>query len=305
MIALGIVLSPLLGGADVSTGAASLAELGPAVLFGGYAMMIAALLVAGFVMVRFFDRRPFAGIGIGLHDRWATELAQGLVLGALFITAVVFLLSLFGFVRLSPAGAAPAEAARHLLTHLAIFVFVAVLEELVFRGYALQLLEEGFSHFGGRAGKWIAALLLSIPFGVTHYFNSGGTVVGALSTGLAGLILSVAYFRTRSLWLPIGMHITWNYFMAAVYSLPVSGETLPDTAFHAAVTGPDWATGGSFGPEGSLLAFLMMGVMALFLLRSRGIFVSAKAAAWFPAPGERRGDRGADEMEMDEETPAG
>ena len=303
MIALGIVLAPLLGRADVSVGASSLEDLGPAVLFGNYAMMIAGLLVAGYVMVRFFDRRPFAGIGFGLHERWGTELLTGLVLGALFITAVVLLQSLFGAVRLSPAGGDAGEILTRLLVNAALFACVAVFEELAFRGYALQLLEEGFSLFGDRAGKWIAALLLSIPFGVTHYFNTGGTLTGAISTGLAGLILSLAYFRTRSLWLPIGMHITWNFFMAAVYSLPVSGETRPGTPFHAAVDGPVWGTGGSFGPEGSLFAFLMMIILAVVLARSRGIFVSAKAAAWFPAP-EDRAMKGKEEI-METETPAG
>ncbi|MBN1826603.1 MAG: CPBP family intramembrane metalloprotease [Candidatus Eisenbacteria bacterium] len=287
VIALGIVFSPLLGRTEFSVGATSLEDIGPGFVLAGYAMLIAALLVAGYVMTRFLDRRPFAGIGLGLHERWGTELGTGLVLGAFFITAVVLLQTLAGSVRLSPAGGDPGGVAARLLVHAAIFVCVAVLEELAFRGYALQLLAEGFSLFGDRAGKIVAALLLSIPFGVTHYFNTGGTLTGALSTGLAGLILSLAYFRTRSLWLPIGMHVTWNFFMAAVYSLPVSGEILPRTPFDASVGGPVWASGGSFGPEGSLFAFLVMIGMAVFLMRCRGLFISEKAAAWFPAPAER------------------
>jgi membrane protease YdiL (CAAX protease family) len=148
-----------------------------------------------------------------------------------------------------------------------------------------------------RIGKIGAALLLSAPFGWIHAFNEGGTWAGALSTGSAGLLLSLAYFRTRSLWLPVGMHISWNFSIAWIFSLPVSGEKIPTTWFDATVSGPAWLSGGTFGPEGSVLAFLAMGVLASFFVRSRRIDPSPQSVAWVPPPEERKPERAEEETQ--------
>jgi len=133
-------------------------------------------------------------------------------------------------------------------------------------------------------GKFGAALLLSVPFGIAHYFNEGGTITGAVATGMAGLLLCIAYFRTRSLYLPIGIHITWNFTMAWIFGLPVSGEVLPNPAMHGKALDPVWLSGGSFGPEGSVLCFIGMVVMAIFIMKARVLAPSPSAVAWYPPP---------------------
>jgi len=243
----------------------------------GYLLIAVCVFAAGAVAARFFDRRSVASVGLGFHRGWAKELGCGLLMGALFITAIALVQIVTGVLRLEPSGVPPGVLLSQFFLYFVFFTGVALVEELLFRGYPLQALAEGI-------GKIPAAILLSAPFGITHYFNEGGTWVGALSTGFAGLLLTLAYFRTRSLWLPVGMHITWNMTMGWVFSTPVSGEVLPRTLFTSETSGPAWLSGGSFGPEGSVLAFAGMAVMAVIIYRSRRFDPSDEAAAWFPPP---------------------
>lgn len=280
LIGVMIAIGPLIAGTGELTQEANLSELPPSLMILFNVSMSAILFGVSVLMVRVFDKRPIAGIGLGFHSRWNVELGAGLILGALFITAVVILQTVCGTVVLSWPGLGAGFLFREFFVYLLLFATVAFLEELLFRGYLLQLFAEGL-------GKVGAALLLSIPFGIAHVFNEGGTIIGAVATGAAGLLLCLAYFRTRSLWLPIGMHITWNFTMAWIYSLPVSGETLPAPPFRATVSGPDWITGGSFGPEGSLFAFLAILVMFLYILKSRNFDASEDGAAMYPPPEER------------------
>jgi membrane protease YdiL (CAAX protease family) len=248
-------------------------------VLAGYAVLVGSVFLAGAVLARFIDRRPIAGIGLGFHARWARELGLGFLLGAIFITAVTGTLAAAGWVSVARSGTAAAPWARGFLVQFVLFLEVALLEELLFRGYPLQALAEGI-------GKAPAAILLSAVFGVIHASNPGGNAVAALSTGCAGLLLSVAYFRTRSLWLPVGIHLAWNFVLGSVLSLPVSGERLSDTYLITEISGPEWMTGGAFGPEAGLPAFAAMGVLAAYLGFSRRVFPAPEAISWYPSPEE-------------------
>lgn len=132
-----------------------------------------------------------------------------------------------------------------------------------------------------------ASILLAGPFGLAHCFNEGGTMVGAVATGMGGLMLSIAYFRTRSLWLPVGIHITWNFFLGYMFALPVSGETVKTVPFVADISGPEWLSGGTFGPEGSILCFTSLVVLAVYLLRSQQCDATEDAVEAYPPQRDR------------------
>jgi len=279
-VLLSLLLTPFRNQFEMPEEMTGLRDLSMPLVIFGFLLIAACVGAAGAVAARFFDRRSVASIGLGFHRRWAKEFGLGLLMGALFITAIALVQIAAGALRLEPSGVAPGVLISQFFLYLLFFTGVSLTEELIFRGYPLQALAEGI-------GKIPAAILLSAPFGIVHYFNEGGTGVGALSTGFAGLLLALAYFRTRSLWLPVGMHITWNLTMGWVFSMPVSGEVLPRTLFTAETSGPAWLSGGSFGPEGSVLAFAGMAVMAFVIYRSRRFDPSDEAAAWFPPPEER------------------
>lgn len=245
-------------------------------------LIIIAVLVASFVLARFFDKRPFASIGLGLHGKWIRELSIGLLMGAAFISIIVFIQLLAGCVRLNWSGFSGPVLLQECLPYALLFITVGFQEELLFRGYLLQSLAEGI-------GKVWATVIMSIPFGILHFFNEGGTAVGAIATGVAGILLCIAYFRTRSLWLPIGIHITWNFTMSWIFGLPVSGEQLPDPLLQGTVGDPIWLSGGQFGPEGSVLCFIGIGAMILMIVRSRAFAPCPRTVEWYPSPEERAG----------------
>jgi hypothetical protein len=146
--------------------------------------------------------------------------------------------------QLNPAGAG--MITKTLLVSIVVFVFAAAAEEILFRGYPLQTLTRAQL-------AWLGVLLTSVPFAAVHLQNPN-TVPGFtfINTALAGVWLAVAYLRTRSLWLPLGLHWSWNWVQAALLGLPVSGiqRITPAPLLNATNLGPDWLTGGAYGIEG-------------------------------------------------------
>ncbi len=261
-------------------GETSLRDLNPIGVSIFNILLSIAIFVASLIVAKNLDRRRISSLGLGFHSNWQKEFGLGLFLGAAGMCAIGLVLMVTGSLHLEPAGLSGSALLKSFLTYGLLFITVGFMEELLFRGFLLQALAEG-------TNKIVAALLLSLPFGILHFFNEGGTLVGAISTGLAGLMLCIAYFRTRSLWVPIGMHITWNFANSWILSLPVSGETIAVSPFVATVTGPDWWSGGSFGPEGSVLCFLAEALLVLFLLRSRRFDAAPDSIEWYPPPEER------------------
>jgi len=226
------------------------------------------------------------------------------MLGMVCVTILVAVQLATGALHLQPSGIDAGLLARSFFLTSVLCTCLAFFEELLFRGYLLQVLAEGIEDFvslvrrsgaasgraqkfAGNAGKIVASVVLSATFGFAHYFNAGGTLTGAFATGMGGLVLSLAYFRTRSLWTPVGLHVTWNLFMGWIFSLPISGERFETVPFTATVSGPDWLTGGSFGPEAGVPAILALACMALFVARSRHLEATADAMAWYVPQRER------------------
>jgi membrane protease YdiL (CAAX protease family) len=212
-----------------------------------------ALLVMG----RAVERVPLAVFGVSLHKRWLRDVAVGLIVAMAMIVAVIGLGFLVGGVQIqwnASAGAIPLILATVLVMAIAAFN-----EELVFRGYPLQVFLKGI-------GPWPAMLLISFLFALLHIDNDGATALSTLNTAIAGIFLSLAYLETRSIWLPWGIHIGWNVGTAIVIGVPVSGI---DTAsiLKTYLKGPDIITGGEYGPENSILGTVVFLAGALLIRR--------------------------------------
>jgi membrane protease YdiL (CAAX protease family) len=152
---------------------------------------------------------------------------------------------------------------QNTLLFLLIFVGVAWSEELLSRGYHLQTIASGMNLFWG-------VLLSSAIFGVLHLGNPGANWASTLGIFLAGIFFAYGYIRTRQLWLPIGMHLGWNFFEGVVFGFPVSGlDIYPLTRIR--VLGPELWTGGEFGPEAGLIVIpaLVLGAVLIFFYTSR------------------------------------
>jgi membrane protease YdiL (CAAX protease family) len=218
------------------------------------ATAVAYLLITftTWVMLRFVDKRPLRSVGLSFHNGWGKELGQGLLFGSGMMSLIFLFEYSAGMVVIEFRGLTPEQIIPIVLNGMLLYTAVGYGEELLFRGYLFQSFTEG-------TNRTIATLSVSLLFAGAHFGNPNVSVFGLINVGLAGVWLSVAYFKTRTLWLPTGLHISWNFVQGVIFSYPVSGTTSDVTQFATAVvTGPVWLTGGTFGPEGGALATLML-----------------------------------------------
>jgi len=115
-----------------------------------------------------------------------------------------------------------------------------------------------------------AVIGVSALFGFGHYFNPQGTVLGALGTGLWGLIFSYAYVRTGSLFFSIGLHWAANWVEGSFWGLSVSGHVFEPSLIRTTLEGPEILTGGIFGPEASLFTVVTIALGILYVMRRLG-----------------------------------
>ncbi|HOC21354.1 MAG TPA: type II CAAX endopeptidase family protein [Anaerolineae bacterium] len=233
--------------------------------------MFPAVLLSVWLAGRFLDRRPFADFGFHFGRAWWADFAAGLALGALLM-AVIFLveraagwITVTDTLRTTAFGGAFALA---LCFDALLYLAVGIYEELLFRGYFLRNLAEGLrlprvSSGGALALSWA---LTSVGFGLAHASNPNASVVSTLTLIVAGLFLGWGYLLTGSLALPIGIHITWNFFQGTVFGFPVSGKAADTAFFVIKQGGPTLWTGGAFGPEAGLIGLLAMFVGSLAIV---------------------------------------
>lgn len=222
-------------------------------LFGTLLLVIVGAL--------FPDRRTFRDYGLRIRQKdWWLDLGFGLVLGA-FLLALIFAVELLaGWVAIEDYLVFPANIpsfAAAILSAVLIFLSVGIYEEVLFRGVLFKGMAEGLGNikFLGRAGGIIATLVItSALFGLAHAGNPNATAISTFNIFLAGIFLGMGYILTGELAIPIGIHITWNFFQGNVFGFPVSGTAANQTTFiGVSQGGSDLWTGGMFGPEAGLI----------------------------------------------------
>lgn len=236
-------------------------------------MMPVAFALSVWLAGRFLDRRPFADFGFHLDKDWWIDFGFGLLQGA-GLMLIIFLIELAvgwvsikgTFVKTQPDTA----FALALLSPLLTFLAVGFYEELFSRGYHLQNMAEGLNleAIGPRGAMAIATLISSAVFGLLHASNPNASFISTFNLVIAGIQLAVGYLLTGELAIPIGLHITWNFFQGNVFGFPVSGTGLRSATFIGIEQGgPELLTGGAFGPEAGLigLAAMALGVLLTML----------------------------------------
>ncbi len=233
-----------------------------------YATLCAVLLLETWMFLLLMDERSFRTLGLWFYAGWARETLGGIGIGLLLISAVVGPIAAAGAVRFTGWGEAGTSVWFHLVRTAIWLVLAATAEELLFRGYAFQRLIDS-------VGEWGAVAVLSALFALAHLQNPAATVLSTVNTALAGVVLSVAYLRTRGLWLPIGLHWAWNFTMGPVFAFPVSGLRVEPMMLRVNVAGPAWLTGGNYGPEGSVVLTVISAAAILWLALDKRIHVSS------------------------------
>lgn len=214
------------------------------------------------------EGRSFQSIGFRLDRRWGMEVLAGTLLGGVILVMVATLLLAAGGVHWvkNPWGAWWDMAAGCLF-----FLLVALHEELVFRGYMFQRLVENL-------GPWPAQLLMGLAFMAIHLNNAGISsaqpllkAITLINITLAGFLMGLAWLKTRSLALPVGIHFGWNYVQGNVLGFGVSGTSMASGFWRPMLHGPDWLTGGAVGLEGSVLCTVacLLGIALLAVFRKQ------------------------------------
>ncbi len=235
-------------------------------------MLFTTAALVGWGCGRVVEDLPWRSLGWALHRGWARDLWMGLLVGGVAVAGAFAVGYVSGGYRLSlnaPQGPASGAhwllVARTLAASGVVFLLGAAAEEMLFRGYPFQTVLRSWP-------VWVALVPTSVPFALVH-LNNPNVVPGftAANTALAGAWLAVAYWRTRSLWFPLGLHWGWNWAQGAVLGSPVSGitELTPDPLLRFADAGPAWLGGGPYGIEGGAACTLALILSILFTWRTR------------------------------------
>jgi len=234
----------------------------------------AALGVAGLGVGYLVDRRTLADYGLGLDAQWWRDAGFGVGLGVGLPTMVLAGQIAVGWTAV--AGVLPATAGGTfglgttsapigLALLVPFFVVQATAEEVIVRGYLLTNLAEGAAGYvGNRAAIVAATVLTGGLFGVLHWTNPSATLLSVTNITLYGFLLGACYVLTGRLGVAVGFHVAWNYALS-LWDFPVSGLDTGVALIATESTGPELVTGGSFGPEGGLIALpiLVVGSAAL------------------------------------------
>lgn len=210
---------------------------------------ILMVFIATWVMGR-IEKRPFGTYGIPLQGAFGKYFWQGVLWGLAFETVEILAIYALGGYSFGNVALAGATLVKYAVAWAVGFVLVGLFEESLFRGYTQFTLASGI-------GFWPAAFIISGLFGASHLSNQGEGWVGALSVFAFGIFGCFALRRTGSLWWIIGFHAATDYAETFIYSTPDSGLLAQGHLLNSTFHGPTWLTGGTIGPEGSVMDFVV------------------------------------------------
>jgi len=255
---LGVIIASIIAyfAYGVTSGEDMQAQIGTSdgIVIQGFQLLFTLITI--YLFRRFIDRRSFCSLGFQSNRPYRRDLMVGMAMGAGLIGLVFVILRTIGSIAITDIqlpGSAFAIA-------VVVMMMVGIGEELVMRGY-IQ------SNFMASMNKYIALLLTSFLFAGGHMLNPNASLLGLVNIILAGLMLGIYYVHKKNLWLPIGMHFTWNLFQGPVFGSQVSGVSF-DSIISFEITGSDLLTGGSFGFEASIVTtgLMIAAIIALHLV---------------------------------------
>ena len=244
-------------------------------LVAGTVSLAAAGLLANLLTLKIFDRRPFVDIGLHINTASVRNLLLGLAFGGGCAALMLWVPLLAGSGHLD-LHANSTFTWPSLLFYLVALFFAAAGEEMIFRGYAFQLLIE-------KIGPFATVLPIGVLFGLMHGGNPNVSWLGVLNTMLWGILLGYAFLRSRDLWLPIGLHFGWNAVLP-LFGVNLSGLTIEVSRYvYRWDLLPLWS-GGDYGPEGGLLATIFATALFFALAKAPVAVQTAAIAAVLNEP---------------------
>jgi membrane protease YdiL (CAAX protease family) len=228
-----------------------LGALLPAGLIGGSAGLLCGALLTGSGLLK-LDGMGLGSLGFYASAEAVSETGKGFGLGVTLGLVVVGLMAAMGGLQWEAGVGSPAEWVWSGMSGALLLLLPAAAEEAFLRGYPLQALAEVW-------GRSNAVAVTAFAFGLLHLGNPDAGVLSTANVMIAGVLLGVVYIKTLSLWWATGVHLGWNWAHGFVADVPVSGLEVMDTPMYDSVPmGSPWIGGGSFGPEGSVVATVVV-----------------------------------------------
>ncbi|HZS57624.1 MAG TPA: type II CAAX endopeptidase family protein [Gemmatimonadaceae bacterium] len=225
--------------------------------------LLLAVIAPAMVMAR-VERRSLADYGLPWRTAFRGDFWAGMLWGLVIVTTMVGGIALLGGYTISGLALSGGAIVGYGAIWLVAFLLVGWFEEFAFRGYTQFTLATGI-------GFWPAVIVLSVAFGAAHLGNPNEDLLGALVVALFGIFLGLTLRRTGSLWFAIGLHCAFDWGESYLYAVPDSGGTSVGHLVTSSMHGARWLTGGSVGPEDSVICFVCLFVaMAVFAWRYPG-----------------------------------
>jgi membrane protease YdiL (CAAX protease family) len=206
------------------------------------------------------EGRKFGDYGLPGANALGLRFWQGLAWGLAMISAMILLIRLLGGFSLGAVALRGSAALGYAMLWGLVFVVVGFFEESFFRGYAQFTLASGI-------GFWPAASVISALFGASHLTNTGEGYAGAASVFAIGMFFCLTLRRTGNLWFAVGLHASFDWGQTFLFSVPDSGIVASGHLLNSSFHGPVWLTGGTVGPEGSIMAFVVVALAAAIFSR--------------------------------------
>jgi uncharacterized protein len=245
--------------------------------FGGVLLTLAELLstLAAVWVVHLLRQGPrLPDLGLRLATGWWKEILLGLLLGPIIFLVILLILVIPGWASTGPGTISPSQ----IIAAFFSFLFVAFSEEILMRGFVLQTIQKDY-------GVWPAVIGSSLLFAILHILNPGSSLIAIIGLFFAGLLFAFAYLSTGRLWLPIALHLSWNFCEGPIFGFPVSGLPSGQGLLNTVLLGPTLITGGVFGPEAGLVALFGIALAAAiiyFLVIKRKLLFNDRDS--LPAP---------------------
>jgi membrane protease YdiL (CAAX protease family) len=222
-------------------------------------LQLLIIVFATWIARRYLDRRSFRSLGFKWDALSLRDLIFGFVISGLLMGSIFIFEWGVGWLHIERTVWRESSSTTliNVINFLLIFIAVGVYEELLFRGYRLQNLIEGLNL------PW-ALVISSAIFALQHLPNPHSSLASTLGLFAGGFFMAYGWVRTRRLWLPIGLHIGWNFFEGPIFGFTVSGMDFSQM-IHQTNVGPVLITGGAFGPEAGLVILPAMAISAAMI----------------------------------------
>lgn len=219
------------------------------------------IIITVTVLCQALRRESFFELAGRLNKVGFRKLSKGLMLGGLLMQVPTLVLTLAGAVRWQVNSISSSD----LMASVLIMLSAVIAEELLFRGFIFQRLIESF-------GIWPAQFLIGALFLLTHLGNPGMSgpvkILAAINIFVASILFGIAYFKTRSLAMPIGLHFMSNVVQGNILGFGVSGEKEESILIPVLDHAPTWITGGTFGLEASIVGLVTLIILTTWLYKA-------------------------------------